>query len=197
MARSKRLTNSLRDDIVTAVLNKTFDKRVEEHGKRKSVIYQELVDRLVPAGFKEILESGTINPEWFPDTCGIRIHTVDSGNRRIHQEFYGVNMRVPNTLLGSYNNNNRLYVNYKDLHPESQALVTEWLNEEESISKEKALLKKATMEILNSVSTVKQLKDLWPEVESYFKFEENTAYPLMCVNTAGLNDMIKQFKNLL
>lgn len=189
MARSKRLTQSLRDDIVTAVLNKTFDKRIKEHGKRKGVIYRELVDRLVPADFKEMLESGTINPKWFPYTTGIRVRIK---NRGIYQDFFGGEVRIPDALLGKYRN--ILYVEYNDLPPESQALITEWLNEEENISKDKALLKKATMEILNSVSTVKQLKDLWPEVESYFKLEENTAYPLMCVNTAGLNNMINQFK---
>ena len=56
MAKSKRLTKSLRDDIVTAVLNKTFDKRIEEYGKRKGVIYHELVDKLIPADFKEVLD---------------------------------------------------------------------------------------------------------------------------------------------
>ena len=192
MARSKRLTKSLRDDIVTAVLNKTFGKRVEKHGKRKGVIYRELVDKLIPADFKEILKSGTINPEWFPDTCGIRIHVVTE-NQSTYLEFYGASMRIPNTLLRVYNNN-RLYVDYNDLHPESQALIKGWQNEEENISKEKTQLEKATMEVLNSVSTVKQLKELWPEVESYFKLEENTMYPLMCVNTTGLNDMINRFK---
>lgn len=192
MAKSKRLTKSLRDDIVTAVLNKTFGKRVEKHGKRKGVIYRELVDKLIPADFKEILKSGTINPEWFPDTCGIRIHVVTE-NQSTYLDFYGASMRIPNTLLRAYNNN-RLYVDYNDLHPESQALIKGWQDEEENISKEKTQLEKATMEVLNSVSTVKQLKELWPEVENYFKLEESTAYPLMCVNTAGLNNMIQQFR---
>lgn len=192
MTKSKRLTKSLRDDIVTAVLNKTFGKRVEKHGKRKGVIYRELVDKLIPTDFKEILKSGTINPEWFPDTCGIRIHVVTE-NQSTYLEFYGASMRIPNTLLRVYNNN-RLYVDYNDLHPESQALIKGWQNEEENISKEKTQLEKAIMEVLNSVSTVKQLKELWPEVESYFKLEENIAYPLMCINTTGLNDMINRFK---
>ena len=191
MARSKRLTQGLRDDIVTAVLNKTFDKRIEEHGKRERVIYRELMDKLVPTDFKEVLKSGTINPEWFPSIMGVRVRKIIE-NRGIYQDFFGGEIRVPSALLGRYRD--ILHVDYNNLHPESQALITGWLDEKDNIAKEKAQLKKATMEILNSVSTVKQLKDLWPEVESYFKLEENTAYPLMCVNTAGLNDMIKQFK---
>ena len=191
MARSKRLTKSMRDDITNAVLNKTFDKRIEEHGKRKGVIYQGLVDKLIPTDFKEVLKSGTINPEWFPFIVGVRVNVVNE-YRGIYLDFFGDKVRIPNTTLGRYNN--VLPVDYNSLHPESQALVTEWLDEKDNIAKEKDLLKKATMEILNSVSTVKQLKELWPEVESYFKLEENMAYPLMCVNTAGLNDMIKQFK---
>ena len=191
MARSKRLTKNLRDDIVTAVLNKTFDKRIEEHGKRNSVIYRELMDKLIPTDFKEVLKSGTINPEWFPSIRGIKVHIVIE-NRGICQDFFGGEIRVPNSLLERYRD--ILYVEYNNLPPESQALIKEWRDEKDNIAKEKALLKKATMEILNSVSTVKQLKDLWPEVESYFKLEENIAYPLMCVNTTGLNDMINRFK---
>ncbi len=191
MAKSKRLTQGLRDDIVTAVLNKTFDKRIEEHGKRKGVVYRELVDRLVPADFKEVLKSGTINPEWFPSIGGIRVRILIE-NWGSYLDFYGGEVRIPNTLLGAYHNT--LHVDYNNLCPESQALVTGWQDERDNIAKEKTQLKKATMEVLNSVSTVKQLKELWPEVESYFKLEENTAYPLMCVNTTGLNDMIKQFK---
>ena len=191
MARSKRLTKNLRDDIVTAVLNKTFDKRIEERGKRNSVIYRELMDKLIPTDFKEVLKSETINPEWFPCVMGVKVHIIIE-NRDIYQDFFGGEVRVPNSLLGRYRD--ILYVEYNDLPPESQTLIKEWRDEWENIDKEKTLLKKATREILNSVSTVKQLKDLWPEVESYFKLEENIAYPLMCVNTTGLNDMINRFK---
>lgn len=195
MAKSKRLTNALRDDIVTAVLNKTFDKRIEEQGKRVSGIYQTLASHLIPDDFKKVLQSGAVKPNWFGCIYEVIVHEESyrvNGNPG-HVAFSGDAISVPCNMISRYTE--YLSVLHKNLPEDLQTLVSEWVYERDAIEYGKKQLKTATMEILNSVSTVKQLKELWPEVETFYKLEENVMYPPMCVNTAGLNDVINQFKD--
>lgn len=193
---SNRLTNTMRKDIVQIVVNKTFEERNKEISKLRSEIYHKLVDSVIPDGFNYVLNLGDVKKEWFTEVSNIEVSitmndnvpSCDSG----YVDFGGDCRYVPACLAKRYNN--EINVQFKNLSVHAQALVIGFMRKSEEIHKGKIALKSKVTEVVHSATTFKKLKEIWPEVEVYYKLDDYTSNLPACVNPAELNTLIARYK---
>jgi len=189
MTTSKRLTKQIRNDIVEIVINKTFDERRANLHKVNSEIFHKLVDSILPDGFLDVLKADSSREKWFTRVSAFEVNHVHSKG----VTFSG-NQRIAPSYLKYSQHSSVVCKNLEDISDEMKAIVKDHVEARECLKKDEVKLGASVREIVNSVNSFAKLKEIWPEVEQYYKLEDNVMYPLTTVNPADLNGMIQQLK---
>lgn len=184
---SKKLTKTIRNDIAEIVVNKTFGDRIEAQGKHKIELFHKVVDSNLPDDFNEILKN---RENWFSYVTEITV--VERATNKCLYTFSGATRKTPAYFHTSYSH--QMFVTIDSLSKELQSEIMDFIKEENSIAEEKKDLIKKVNEITHSATTFKQLKELWPEVEQYYKLDDNLIFPIATVSPATLNNMIEKYK---
>jgi len=189
MAASRKLTKQIRNDIVEIVINKTFDDRRAALNTLRTEIYHQLIDSVLPDGFLDVLKMENVKDDWFPRVNHFAVRGIPNVRER---GFTGNEKRVPKYLQNGYSMETTR--NYYDLSDDMKASVDDYIQAESKIKQDEKQLQLNITEVVNSVTTFQKLKDLWPEVEQYYKLDDNVMYPITVFNPANLNGMIEQLK---
>lgn len=187
-----KLTKALKDSIIEIVVNKTFEEREIQLEKERSAIFHKIVEESYPPGFK--VTEKTKN--WFAPLSRIMLHFEDSkGYTTDTYSITGGPAPVPYYLI-KHIYNLSMTVRAKDL---SRRLLSEFMAHKEAIRKlkeDEATLEKKMSAMLGQITTVKKLKETWPEVEKYYTFEEPVKNPpAIIINPADINSTIEKMKN--
>lgn len=175
---STRLTNPIRDSLMNSLLKRAFKKRGEDLIKR-CVDYADRLYR--DAMGKDLAQISALPDGWLQTDDDIKVQlgaeikqvhfTGTLGNWGLPDVFRNAGItentdrkwqRFPTKLKGQVV---KQYPGDHKLVEEFQQLDSEW----NDLKAEMERAKKVAMAAMNSVSTVKKLIDVWPEVEEFAK----------------------------
>lgn len=179
---SKRLTKAVKEEIVKAVIKKTFAEKDKDHKEKEF----DLADLMYRSRYSEkdiafmksapdgaFLYSGLIRVEKIGVT-----YWREFRFREARRVFHRTNLE--NHMVSS------------DTWEALKQAVVDLDKARDLIEEQKKALRRTTNAILNSVTTEKRLIEVWPEVLQYCAFTEETVN-LPAVISGDLNDMIVRF----
>ncbi len=176
-----KLTKTVKESIVDIVLNKTFEIRNIALEKEKTDIFMWIVKAVVPPGF-----STSPNETWFP-----KIRCVSIYFKTYTLNFSGPDTSVPFYLLNSWMPSHSIEVSINDLPEHVINHISEYKSRIDKLKTDRSELRNKIRAIINSATTDKKLKEIWPEVETYWKFEEQTEN-LPAVVIKNINETIEK-----
>lgn len=175
---STRLTTHIRDSLMNSLLKRAFKKRGEDLVKRCA----DYADRLYRDAMGKDLAQITALPDgWLQSDDDIKVQ-LGAEIKQVH--FIGTlgNWGLPDIFrnAGIVENTDKKWRRFPSKlkgavvkqYPGDHALVEEFQkldNEWNELKGEMERAKKVAMAAMNSVSTVKKLIDVWPEVEEFAK----------------------------
>lgn len=179
-----RLTKEVRDNIVDIVINKTFEKKKIHIKKQGAALFADIVKSILPKGFRTTPETD----KWFPHISGIYFRFP---NDRERFEVSGDSVSVPYFVLDEYH---RSYVYYeaKNLPQEELNKLNKHKAYVEKMKDDKIALRQKIRAIVYSASTDNKLKEIWPDVEKYWKFDEPLKNLPAVINAGEINSFIDQ-----
>ncbi len=186
-----RLTKAIRESIKDIVINKTFEKREIALAKRKSELFRQIINSLLPKNFAAACADK--RKTWFPGVTRIEIRVNEGGPGWEKYSFSGDAILVPFYLVDDYPHW-KIERKFDELSPsiEIRTKVAKHLQTQKKLESDKQQLEKEISKILLSATTVKKLKEIWPEVETYYKFPEPTKNLPMVISSDDLNQTIEQ-----
>ena len=159
-----RLTNQIRDAILSNVIEKTFQPKVkalEEEGKALGLkVYREVV------GEEDIKAMNGLRPGILMTATSLHIDRFDDKNRkqRFPTGFFGETLPLPERLPVPMDKQGEFCV--RDSHAFSKQ-VDDYFRKKEALNKESHEISRKTHAILRSVNTDKKLLEIWPEAKDY------------------------------
>ena len=204
MAQATRITNSLRDQMVSRLLQETTIASVKKLKKELNKTAVEYIEaELKP--YKEKMDA--LPEDFFPIMAYAEFAIDDYPVDKLKEKLDGLNviygavynitrprvsidppMRLPSNMIGS------IPVKYKDKFGRKIYDLCLKVVEQESL--ELDIIEK-TRGILKNIRTLKQLKEMWPDGEKYLTEEEirmlkGTQGGSLCVGISELENLIKK-----
>jgi len=176
-----RLTVRLKDQILSGVIKDTFKKR-EENLKQEMRALGDVVLNKVVGKHEDAIKNA---PDGFYPVAGhIRVRFGES-RFTVGQIPLSTERRIPYSML-----NLRTQVDDKGIIKRYETLQ----KKEARLKKDKDDLKRQVRAMLESCTTLKKLKDLWPEVESYLPAASQPTANLPAIVAEDLNKTIAALK---
>lgn len=175
-----KLTKGLRNQILSNVLNQTFKERSEA----LTATEYDLADRVYKKKFSKTVDLMNALPEGYLVSGESLSVSVDSTSEQL---------RLPECRRGSLD----IFRNWHtslSLNSRESALgreILEWSRQGQVLRNERQKLRSQVGAILESVTTLKRLKEVWPESVQYIPAEaETTGALLPAVRVDEVNKLI-------
>lgn len=173
-----KLTNQLRSDLADTLLKRRFDEAHSALAKREKAlgirIYEDVFDAKTRAAMKR-LPAG-----WLPTINHAKVKFEAGGYSAVHM---GEDRPVPHV---KYHTTLKVY-GARD--PISEA-YQEWESDTKSLRESRSRLEVEIRGALDSVTTIKRLLELWPELEPFVP-KDGVKTLLPAINVSTLNAALK------
>lgn len=195
---STRLTNDLRDTIATDILRHRFNEQVDALIADRAALADAVYNDIYRKADREKMEA--LPKGWLPEETNIGVQFGAPGSRyeslEFSGQFYGklsalrakrederVTRRVPHKhrsgCVKVYEEAHKLAIRHQEIDARQSALMAEY----DAASRQ-------TKAALVSVSTIKRLIEVWPEVAPFAARHEDAPRQLPAVPTEKLNEML-------
>lgn len=177
MSTMVRLNSSIRDYVIRALLNKKFvkqdlgEQKLAETEKSAAEVSAKLAyEAAFTKDTRKILTEAA--PGMFPFASSARIRIENSPGNYYDKDFtFGENKPVP--FRNSYHGGNQFAAVIPGDHPLAKALKAweeakkELEIAQQQLREEKSATRRKLETVINSVTTVKRLVEVWPEVQEF------------------------------
>lgn len=186
---SVRLTKEMREDIVANVVKSTFAKRAsaieKENQEIAEMIYKEVVG-------DHILSVSCLPDGFMPTVKEIIVYVGPRWNEKKTFEMLD-RKRFPNQFIKDYLKAYKPSEGNPDLSASLIKKISSHMLKIDKINEDKDNLRSSVRSIVQSVTTIKSLLEVWPEATKYIP-ERVTKEPkqLPALPIADLNEMIKK-----
>lgn len=195
---STRLTNDLRDTIASDILRHRFNEQVDALIADRAALADAIYNDIYRKSDREKMEA--LPKGWLPEETNIGVQFGSSSSRYENVEFNGhfygklgalrtkrederVTRRVPHKHRSGcakvYEETHKLALRHQELDARWSAMKAEF----DAASRQ-------IMAALASVSTIKRLIEVWPEVAPFASKHEDAPRQLPSVPTEKLNEML-------
>lgn len=155
-----RLTNSIRDAIKSKVMHRAFDKLHEDLKEREhdlAVAVYNIAFSKKDHKLMEMLPSG-----WLPKRSSFQVKFEEGTVGYITLRF-----KNEEDMVVPYNKHNYGALVVIELGHEIEKSVIKWQNDKSDLEKKQSETKASVVAILDSVTTIKRLMDVWPEAKDF------------------------------